>query len=467
MEAVARPTWVASDRVLARYVARPVLRFIHLEVASGVLLLVATAAALIWANSAWSDSYGEFWHAHVAIGVGSWHLEMSLAHFVNDGLMALFFFVVGLEIKRELVTGELADRRAAALPAIAAVGGMVVPALFFVAFAWGSSGVRGWGIPMATDIAFAVGVVALLGSRVSPRLKLFLLTLAIVDDIGAIAVIAIFYSEGLSLTWLGVAVALLLSLRFLRRVRVWTTPVYAVVGAVVWYATYKSGVHATIAGVAMGLMTPALPLLSREEADDIADDLVEPSAEQVRDAAFRIRECVSVGSRLETLLHPFTSFVIIPIFALANAGIVLSGSTIADSITSPVTLGVVAGLVIGKPVGITLFTYVATRFGFDLPDGINWRQFVGMGMAAGIGFTVSIFVTGLAYADPALADSAKIGILGASFLAAVGALLILRTNDRTPVPAPSEQAELPLLPGDGPPSAPIDVVDQASDHVVG
>lgn len=466
MDTTARPTWVASDRVLARYVARPVLRFIHLEVASGVLLLLATAVALFWANSAWSDSYGEFWHMHVSLAVGSWHLDMSLAHFVNDGLMALFFFVVGLEIKRELVTGELSDRRAAVLPAIAAVGGMVVPALFFVMFTWGSDGVGGWGIPMATDIAFAVGVVALLGNRVSPRLKLFLLTLAIVDDIGAIAVIAIFYSEGLSYRWLGVAVVLLMSLRFMRRIRVWTTPVYAVVGAVVWYATYKSGVHATIAGVAMGLMTPALPLLTREEADDIADDLIEPTAEQVRDAAFNLRESVSVGSRLETLLHPFTSFVIIPIFALANAGIVLSGSTVANSLTSPVTLGVVFGLVVGKPVGIALFTFAATRVGFPLPSGISWRQFIGMGMAAGIGFTVSIFVTGLAYVDAGHSDNAKIGILVASLLAAVGALLMLR-DPRSEEQVPElESQHAPLLPGDGPPSAPRDVVDTVVGHPV-
>ena len=365
------------------------------------------------------------------------------------------------KIKRELVTGELADRRAAALPAIAALGGMVVPAGLFLFFTIGRAGAGGWGIPMATDIAFAVGVVALLGSRVSPRLKLFLLTLAIVDDIGAIAVIAIFYTDDLSFAWLGLAVTLLLCLRFLRKVQVWTTPVYAIVGAVVWYATWRSGVHATIASVAMGLMTPALPLLTKKQADDIADDLIEPSAEEVRSAAFRLRECVSVGSRLETLLHPFTSFLIIPVFALAHAGIPLSGQAIVDAATAPVTLGVIAGLVIGKPVGIVLFTYVATQFGFELPKGMTWRQFTGMGMAAGIGFTVSIFITGLAFTNDAVANQAKIGILAASFLAAVVGLLILRSSPVPDLDGDVAAVQHELLPGDGPPSAPTDIVDSA------
>ena len=423
-----RPTFASSDNSLAKFVARPVLRFIDREVAGGILLLVATAAALVWVNSGWGDSYHSFWHTEIELAVGSWHLpHMSLGHFVNDALMALFFFVVGLEIKRELVTGDLSSMRAAALPAIGAAGGMVVPALLYFVFNTAGEASRGWGIPMATDIAFAVGIVALLGSRVSPKIKLFLLTLAIVDDIGAIAVIAIFYTTDLSTTWLLAALVGLIAVWVLQKVRVWAIPVYAVLGIFIWYATLESGVHATLAGVALGLLTPARPLLGKRDAQQIVDALPsDANVAEVRHASFLAQESVPLTERLEELLHPFTAFMIVPIFALANAGIVLSGDTISDAAASNVTLGIIVGLVIGKPLGISLFTWVATRFGFSLPDGVNWPQFIGMGLAAGIGFTVSIFVGSLAFEDPAITDLAKIGILVASFVAAVGALLLLR-----------------------------------------
>ena len=423
-----RPTFASSDNSLAKFVARPVLRFIDREVAGGILLLVATAAALVWVNSGWGDSYHSFWHTEIELAVGSWHLpHMSLGHFVNDALMALFFFVVGLEIKRELVTGDLSSMRAAALPAIGAAGGMVVPALLYFVFNTAGEASRGWGIPMATDIAFAVGIVALLGSRVSPKIKLFLLTLAIVDDIGAIAVIAIFYTTDLSTTWLLAALAGLIAVWVLQKVRVWAIPVYAVLGIFIWYATLESGVHATLAGVALGLLTPARPLLGKRDAQQIVDALPsDANVAEVRHASFLAQESVPLTERLEELLHPFTAFMIVPIFALANAGIVLSGDTISDAAASNVTLGIIVGLVIGKPLGIGLFTWVATRFGFSLPDGVSWPQFIGMGLAAGIGFTVSIFVGSLAFEDPAITDLAKIGILVASFVAAVGALLLLR-----------------------------------------
>ncbi len=432
-----RPTFASSDSSLAKFVARPVLRFIDREVASGVLLLVATAAALVWVNSGWGDSYHEFWHTEIELAVGTWHLpHMSLGHFVNDALMALFFFVVGLEIKRELVTGDLSSARAAALPVIGAVGGMAVPALLYLMLNTAGEASRGWGIPMATDIAFAVGIVALLGSRVSPKIKLFLLTLAIVDDIGAIAVIALFYTSDLSTQWLLTALAGLIVVWILQKARVWAIPVYAVVGIFVWYATLESGVHATIAGVALGLLTPARPLLNQRDAQQIVDALPsDANVAEVRHASFLAQESVPLTERLENLLHPFTAFMIIPIFALANAGIELSGDTIADAAASNVTLGIILGLVVGKPVGIALFTWVATRFGFALPDGVNWAQFTGMGLAAGIGFTVSIFVAGLAFEDQVITDLAKIGILAASLIAAVGALLLLRYGKRA---APNE-----------------------------
>ncbi len=432
-----RPTFASSDSSLAKFVARPVLRFIDREVASGVLLLVATAVALVWVNSGWGDSYHEFWHTEIELAVGTWHLpHMSLGHFVNDALMALFFFVVGLEIKRELVTGDLSSARAAALPVIGAVGGMAVPALLYLMLNTAGEASRGWGIPMATDIAFAVGIVALLGSRVSPKIKLFLLTLAIVDDIGAIAVIAIFYTSDLSTQWLLTALAGLLVVWILQRARVWAIPVYAVLGIFVWYATLESGVHATIAGVALGLLTPARPLLNQRDAQQIVDALPsDANVAEVRHASFLAQESVPLTERLENLLHPFTAFMIIPIFALANAGIELNSDTIADAAASNVTLGILLGLVVGKPVGITLFTWVATRFGFALPDDVNWAQFTGMGLAAGIGFTVSIFVAGLAFEDHAIIDLAKIGILMASLIAAVAALLLLRYGKRA---APNE-----------------------------
>ena len=423
-----RPTFAGSDHGLAKFVARPVLRFIDREVAGGVLLLLATTAALIWANSTWADGYNSFWHAEIELVVGPWHLpHLSVGHFVNDALMALFFFVVGLEIKRELVTGDLRSFRAAALPAIGALGGMVVPAALYFALNTAGEASRGWGITMATDIAFAVGIVALLGARVSPKIKLFLLTLAIVDDIGAIVVIAIFYTSDLSLSWLLIALAGLVGVWLLQRLRVWAIPVYAVLGIFIWYATLESGVHATIAGVALGLLTPARPLLNQRDAQQIVDALPsDASVAEVRHVSFLAQESVPLTERLENMLHPFTAFLIIPIFALANAGIELSGDKISDAASSNVTLGIVLGLVVGKPLGITLFAWVATRFGFALPEGVHWPQFVGMGFAAGIGFTVSIFVAGLAFESSAVTDLAKIGILIASLVAAVLALLLMR-----------------------------------------
>ena len=362
------------------------------------------------------------WHTTVTVEAGPLHLSEDLRHWVNDGLMALFFFVVGLEIKTELVRGQLSSLRDAALPAIGAVGGMLVPALLFLAVNAGGNGIDGWGIPMATDIAFAVGVLALLGSRVPPALKVLLLGLAIADDIGAIAVIAIFYTDQIHLAWLVAALLGLGAVVVMRRARVWYAPAYFVAGLVVWGCTLESGIHATIAGVVLGLLTPARPLLPELEADRMADRLStdhDVTAVEVRDLAFDLRESVSVAERLEEALHPWTSYVVIPIFALANAGIPLSREALGDAAGSPVTLGVVAGLVVGKLVGITLLSWLAVRAGVArLPAGIRWRHLTGMAALAGIGFTVSIFVSGLAFTSAALQDEAKIGVLLASVAAA-------------------------------------------------
>ena len=432
-----RPTWIRGDARLARTVARPVARFLHVEAAGGVLLLGATLIALVWANSPWSASYDTLWHTEVAFEIGGYHLAEDLGHWVNDGLMALFFFVVGLEIKQELVLGQLSDRRDAALPVLAALGGMAIPALVYVAVNAGGPGSGGWGIPMATDIAFAIGVLALLGDRVPATLKVLLLSIAIVDDIGAILVIAIFYTDEINLRWLLAAVAGVALVGLLRNARVWYIPIYAVVGTAVWLFTLESGIHATIAGVALGLLTPARPLLSEPEADRVTLPLstdTDVTAQDVRNLGFDIRESVSVAERLGEALHPYTSYLVLPVFALANAGIPLSGTILRDAADSAITIGVVLGLLAGKIVGVSGAAWLAVRFGVGrLPEEVRWRHVLGLSILAGIGFTVSIFITGLAFTDAASQSAGKIGVLVASVLAAVGAVLVLRGTSRQPV----------------------------------
>ena len=432
MPNLARPTWIGSDRPLARLVARPLARFLHVEAAGGILLLAATVTALVWANSPWQQSYHDLWSTEVMVRVGTFDVTEDLRHWVNDGLMALFFFVVGLEIKRELVTGDLSERRDAVLPAVAALGGMAVPALVYAAINAGGSGSHGWGVPMATDIAFALGVLALLGDRVPASAKLLLLAIAIVDDIGAILVIAVVYSDALAVGWLAAAVGGLLVMVALRRLRVWYLPVYVVLGMGVWLCTLESGVHATIAGVAIGLITPARPLLSEPEAESVADRLSSDTAvtaEEVSEISFELRESVSLAERIEEMLHPWSSYVIVPVFALANAGVALSWSGLADAAGSAVGIGVVAGLVLGKPLGILLAIGLLVRSGRGrLPDDLAWGHVVGIAALAGIGFTVSLFISGLAYDSAADATDAALGVLAASALAAVAGTLLLRTR---------------------------------------
>lgn len=430
-----RFSWVAGKGPVARLVARPLRRFLDTEAASGAVLLVATVAALVWANSPWSGSYESLWHTKAGFSLGSIDVTGDLRHWVNDGMMALFFFVVGLEIKRELVAGELNDFRKAAVPAIAALGGMIIPGLIYVAFNAGEPSLQGWGIPMATDIAFAVGVLALVGGSLPPGLRVFLLSLAIVDDIGAILVIAVFYTADISVPWLALAGTGLLAIVLLRGIRVWWTPIYVVVGTVVWFATFESGVHATIAGVALGLLAPARPADPRgtpdvfEEAQKFAD---EPSADEMRSLMIQAQETVSVAERIGSLLHPYTSFLIIPLFAFANAGVVLHAGTFADAMSSPVTLGVVVGLVAGKLVGISLFSWLAVRSGLGaLPEEATWPQLVGVAGIAGIGFTVSLFISGLAFREDDFVDQSKIGILVGSILAAVVGTVLIRISARS------------------------------------
>jgi NhaA family Na+:H+ antiporter len=386
--------------------------------------------ALVWANSPWRESYESLWATKVSISAGRFSIAQDLHHWVNDGLMVLFFFVVGLEIKRELVVGELNDVRKAMLPAFGALGGMVVPALIFAAFNLGGA-IEGWGIPMATDIAFAVGVLALLGRRVPVGLKVFVLSLAIVDDIGAIAVIALFYSSGIELWWLLVSVFGLMLVAILRRVRVLWVPVYVVIGSGVWLAMLNSGVHATIAGVALGLMAPARPT-DPEGFEDVAEATSslsqEPDAESVRSLTLQTKEVVSVAERLEHLLHPWTSFLVIPLFALANAGVALDAQGFRSALASPVTMGVATGLVVGKIVGISGMSWLALRLRLgELPIGVSLRHLIGGAAVAGIGFTVSLFISILAFPGEELQTVAKIGVmLGSVVAATVGIAVLLR-----------------------------------------
>lgn len=405
------------------------MRFLGIEAAGGILLMVATVVALVWSNSPWSGGYHDLWHTEFHLGVGDFRLEhhghaLTLTEVVNDALMAVFFFVVGLEIKRELVDGHLRNRRAALLPAAGALGGMVVPAAVYLVFNQSGDASTGWGIPMATDIAFAVGILSLLGNRISTPLKVFLLSLAIVDDIGAIIVIAVFYTSDLATGWLALAAATTVAVVVLTRLKIWYMPMYVLLGLVLWYAMFRSGVHATIAGVIMGLLTPAGALLAPGEVGPI--DVVSLDAEGLRSAKFRMNESVSVAARLERNLHPITGFVIIPLFALANAGIEISGDSLRNALGSGVTIGVVFGLVVGKVVGVSLFTIGAVRLGISaLPSGATVRHIVGVSAIAGIGFTVSLFVTGLAFDDLVLQDEAKVGILAGSAIAALVGVVIL------------------------------------------
>ena len=418
----------------------PLRDFLRTEAAGGALLVLAAVAALVWANSPWNGGYDSLWATEFAVNLGDHVLALDLRHWVNDGLMAIFFLVVGLEIKREVTTGHLAGRRAATLPVVAAVGGMVVPALVYLAIA-GREAASGWGVPMATDIALAIGVLALAGDRVPAALRAFLLGLAVVDDIGAIVVIAIFYSNGVSLAWLALAVGALVVTLVMRRLGVQPVLAYCLTGAVLWFALHEAGIHATLAGVAMGLLAPATPRISPDLVDiEELQDL--STAENARLSADLARGTVSTVEWLEHVLHPWTSYLIVPIFALANTGIVLSADGLRDAWSSPIMWGVFAGLALGKPLGVLLATRVAMGSGAaDRPEGTTGRHLLGAGTAAGIGFTVAIFIAELAFVrngvpDEAQIADAKIAILLASLISGIIAFALVRQRGpKVAVPA--------------------------------
>jgi NhaA family Na+:H+ antiporter len=432
-------------------VLMPFQVFFRSKTTSGILLIVCAVAAMVWANSPWGAYYDALWHTECSVGFGQAVLSKSLHHWINDGLMAVFFFVVGLEIKREFMVGELSTRSQAVLPFAGALGGMVVPAALYALVTAGSPAIAGWGVPMATDIAFALGILSLLGDRVPYQLKIFLTAVAIVDDIGGILVIALFYTSSISMWMLAAAMALLLLAYAGNRMGVRNPFFYALIGCLVWLTVLKSGVHSTVAGVAMAFMIPARTRCDAKaflrNATNILDDYsksVRPGASVLTNSAMHsallAMQHVSTSAqtplqRLEHALHPVVDYAIMPIFALANAGVVLGGD-MGAVLASQVTMGTLLGLVLGKPLGITLAVVAITRISGGYPRGVSFRHFLGAGMLGGIGFTMSLFIAALAFGgSPELLTGAKTAILLASVLAGIGGYLLLRS---TPLPVVSD-----------------------------
>ena len=415
-------------------------RFIKSQVIGSVILLICALVALIWANSPFSHSYFEIWETDIVLSIGTWSLSMTVHQWVNEGLMMAFFLIVGLEVKEQVLVGELSSIRRAMLPVAAAIGGMVVPALIFALVNTGAEGSSGWGIPMSTDIAFALGILALLGNRIPLSLKVFLAALAIADDIGAIAVITVFYTDSIEVTGILIALAFWLAIFALGRVGVFNGLIYFALSCGVWFGFTVSGIHATIAGVLVAIAIPAHSLIDPESSLRRLIKRLDPNRmegrkllhdheqkEIMHDLSEVVHDIEPPLTQLEHSLQPWVTFVVMPLFALSNAGVVISGD-LGETLTSPVSLGVILGLVVGKPLGITLFTWLAVRLNIcDLPRGLTLLHIQGVSMLAGIGFTVALFITELAFiGDHHLADTAKIGIIFASLLMGIAGYLFLR-----------------------------------------
>jgi len=418
--------------------------FLHSEVSGSIVLMICAVAALVWANSPWSASYFELSKSYISISWGEHLFELSFQHWINDGLMVIFFFVIGLEVKRELLIGELSSFRKAVLPVSAAVGGMVAPAALYAVFNAGGDGASGWGIPMATDIAFALGILALFGARAPIGLKIFLTALAIADDLGAIVVIALFYTESISFTALGVAATFLVAIHLAVRFRVRAIWVYALLMIGVWAGVLASGIHATIAGILIAMLIPvrggicpseffprARRRLDELEGAGISPDSLVTEKRQfgaLNDLYLAVDTLRPPGIALEHVLHPVQAFVILPLFALFNAGVALDAEVVSSAV-NPVSLGVVIGLVLGKPIGVLLFSWLAVKSGrAELPEGVRWMHLVGVGCLAGVGFTMSIFIAELAFTDPLMVRWAKTAILVASLGAGVIGYFVLRRS---------------------------------------
>ena len=422
----------------ARLAGRPLERFLQVEAASGILLLIAAAVALVWANSPWAEGYAELWHTPLGIRIGAFSFERTLEWFVNDGLMVIFFFVVGLEIRREVYAGELSEWRRAALPALAALGGMLAPAGLYLVFAGAPATRSGWGVPMATDIAFAVGILTLLGKRVPAALRVLLLAIAVIDDLGAIVVIAIFYSSGLALSGLLIAAAGFGGIFAMQRFGVRLKLAYVMPSLVAWAGIYTAGIHPTIAGVIVGLVTPVRAWLGPEgfllgvqkELNHLASPPNRLSSHELAGTLQNIniarREAMSPAESLIETLHPWVAFGIMPVFALANAGVTVSGGSL-DPVAWSVVAAVAVGLIAGKPMGVLLASWLALRLRIGtLPVGVSLRHLVVLGVVAGVGFTMSLFIAQLAFSDAKLLAAAKLGVLAASGGAAILGLVLGR-----------------------------------------
>lgn len=429
------------QRPIDRFIV-PVKSFLHIEAFSGGLLLFCTAIALFLANSPWGYSVAAFWKTKVSFSIGEYSLKGDLMHLIiNDALMTIFFFVVGLEIKREIVSGELNDPRKALLPVFGAIGGVVVPATIYSLLQWGEAGQRGWAIPMATDIAFVVGLLALFGKRIPFGLKVFLLTLAIVDDLIAVLVIAFVFTESISMSYLGVAAIGCVLTFLLNKLGVRSVMIYLIIGVGIWLAFFNAGVHSTIAGVILGLMTPATAWIEKGTFVGVLENVfsrlsdgvreTDPVPEEIEKLQFVARESVSPLHRLEMGLHPWVAFFIMPVFALANAGVQVQWASVSE----PITIAVALGLAVGKPLGVLLLCSLAVKFGMTrLPDGVSWPMFIAGSFLCGIGFTMSLFLTSLAFTGEAgatMASAGKVGtLLGSLTSAILGSIMLFFVTRR-------------------------------------
>jgi Na+:H+ antiporter, NhaA family len=433
------PTLSTSTRTRIDVLTSPFTRFAKMEASGGILLLAATVIALVWANSPWEHSYHTLWEKEITAGIGHTVLTWSRHLWVNDGLMSIFFFLVGLEIKRELLIGELSSFRQAAFPFIAALGGCLVPAAFYLSVNHGNSAANAWGIPMATDIAFALGVLALLGDRVPVSLKLFVAALAIADDIIVVLVIAVFYTAHLNLLYLALGAVVLCISYGANKAGIRNPWVYGFIGIIVWFAVMQSGVHATIAGVMLAFTIPCTGSSGKPRFVAKMQRLVErfdaakPDSTEAQAALHEMeQQCSLMESplhRIEHALQPWVSFVIMPLFAFSNAGVHILGK-LSVAAKSPVTLGVALGLLVGKPFGITAFAWAAERVKLaSRPAAVNWTQIFAASWVCGIGFTMSLFIAALVFSEGSSLDLAKIGTLAASIVAgSVGSLLLLRSQ---------------------------------------
>ncbi|WP_222264722.1 Na+/H+ antiporter NhaA [Modestobacter marinus] len=458
-----------SGHLLAQLSA-PARRFLQTEASSAALLVLGTVLALAWANSPWSGSYDGFWHIELTLRLGSAQVSEDLRHWVNDGLMCFFFFLIGMEVRRELSMGELTQRSRLSVPTLAAIAGLVLPALIYLAINAGGPGAHGWGIPMATDTAFVLGALALVGQHTPTQLRVFLLSLSVVDDIGALTAIAVFYSADIDLLALAIAALCIVAFQLLTRLRVWRGPAYFAVGVVMWLAMHASGVHATIGAVVLGLLVSAYP--PRRDEVESAGSLARafrqsPDVALARRAKLSVERAISPNERIGAQLVPWSSYVVVPVFALANAGVQLNTELLGRAVTSPITIGVFLGLVVGKLLGIGLASTLAVRTGMgQLPPGVSLASVWGGAALSGLGFTVSLFVTDLAFADPVLREEAMVGVLSAAVVAAaLGSVWFWQLGRRAPRPDTTGPHRLvpPVDPAvdhvRGPVDAPLDLVE--------